>query len=458
MSSAHPIPDRWQRELAETTFDRNVVVVAGAGTGKTTLLVNRMIHLLMKEPNPVGITHLVALTFTNKAATEMKVRLRERLTALLRPATELSSAESGFVSLPELRAAYHVTSEYIAAQAGAALKDLEKAQIGTLHSFAAHLLRLHPLESGVDPAFQEDDGSRFDELFTAAWNVWIDRELSRGGTHHGLWRAVLRSVSLEDLQSFTRALCSELVDIPMVSEQLDHTACAPLVVEWLAGLRERGQGLLEAHDRPKRRKIEQLLAASLSLLARLADKGPSALSDVPLEEREWLAKDLGNAVGGWEAADFKEASRIIKSAQEFLYVDQPFFKHALKLLAPLANEIRADFVRQGWLSFDGLLARARLLLRNHPSVRERIKQEYDAVLVDEFQDTDPVQYEIILAVCERRGVQAPAWEDMTLEPGKLCIVGDPKQSIYAFRRADIEAFDRVVAQIQADGGTMQTLT
>src|SRR5215204_3206923 len=182
MNSLHPIPDRLQREMAETTFDRNVVVVAGAGTGKTTLLVNRMIHLLMKEPDPVGITHLVALTFTNKAATEMKVRLRERLTALLRPGSEFASAESGFVSLPELQAAYHLTPEQIATRAAAALKDLEKAQIGTLHSFAAHLLRLHPLESGVDPAFQEDDGTRFDEQFTAAWNVWIDRELSRRGT------------------------------------------------------------------------------------------------------------------------------------------------------------------------------------------------------------------------------------------------------------------------------------
>jgi ATP-dependent helicase/nuclease subunit A len=76
------IPDRAARESAETTFDRNVVVVAGAGTGKTTLLVNRLVHLLMKAPAPVSITQVVALTFTNKAATEMKVRLRERLTLL----------------------------------------------------------------------------------------------------------------------------------------------------------------------------------------------------------------------------------------------------------------------------------------------------------------------------------------------------------------------------------------
>ena len=76
------IPDAQVRRLAESTFDRNVVVVAGAGTGKTTLLVNRFIHTLMREPNPVKVTEVVALTFTNKAATEMKIRLREHLMGL----------------------------------------------------------------------------------------------------------------------------------------------------------------------------------------------------------------------------------------------------------------------------------------------------------------------------------------------------------------------------------------
>src|SRR5688572_10945716 len=77
------LPDANERELAATTFDRNVVVTAGAGTGKTTLLVDRLVHLLMREPDPLPITHIVALTFTNKAANEMRVRLRERLQSYL---------------------------------------------------------------------------------------------------------------------------------------------------------------------------------------------------------------------------------------------------------------------------------------------------------------------------------------------------------------------------------------
>ena len=135
-----PVPDAEARRLAETTFDRNVVVIAGAGTGKTTLLVNRILNVLLREPAPVPITQLVALTFTNKAAAEMKIRLRERLQALLAPEAAHNRV-SGAVSAEDLRERYGLTTDRIVERAAAALHDLEKAQIGTLHSFAAHLLR-----------------------------------------------------------------------------------------------------------------------------------------------------------------------------------------------------------------------------------------------------------------------------------------------------------------------------
>jgi len=453
------ISDRVARESAETTFDRNVVVVAGAGTGKTTLLVNRLVHLLIKEPAPVPITQVVGLTFTNKAATEMKVRLRERLAVLARPESDaVRLIDGGAVSREDLRERYGLSADTIVARAHAALNDIEKAQIGTLHSFAAHLLRLHPLESGVDPDFKEDDGLRFDEQFTTAWDCWLDQELSRTGPHHHLWRSILASTTLESVRTLGRSLCSELIDLDRLQQQLASTAVPPVVSRWIQHMGERAERLLNAYDRPKRRKVEHMLAATTSLMRLLETKGLRGRQDLATEEREWLGKDLGNAVGGWEKGDFKEAAALIQMAQQLLAVDHAFLNDLLTLLFPVVRNIREAFARQGWLSFDGLLARARTLLFEHPSVRERIKRDYRAVLVDEFQDTDPVQYEIILAVSERLGSQAAHWHEMALEPGKLFIVGDPKQSIYAFRRADIEAFDRVADKITADGGMAQTLT
>src|SRR5690349_18391676 len=214
MSSRAPISDQDARRAAETTFDRNVVVVAGAGTGKTTLLVNRLLHVLMKEPRPLLITQTVALTYTNKAASEMKARLRERLSLLARATSEpREPSDAGSVSLQELRSHYGTTTDVVAARAAAALQDLEKAQIGTVHSFAAHLLRLYPLEAGVDPAFREDDGLRFEESFRLAWDVWIDRELGREGAAHRRWRTLLESTTLEQLRGIAHSLSSELIDV-----------------------------------------------------------------------------------------------------------------------------------------------------------------------------------------------------------------------------------------------------
>src|SRR4029079_4102051 len=104
-----------------------------------------------------------------------------------------------------------------------------------------------------------------------------------------------------------------------------------------------------------------------------------------------------------------------------------YFNNLLTLLSPLVASIRSTFARSGWISFDGLLARARRLLWDHPGVRERIKRESRAILIDEFQDTDPIQYEILLALAEASGHASMAWQDMALEAGKLFIVADTTQ-------------------------------
>lgn len=460
MSSAQVIPDQDAREAAETTFDCNVVVVAGAGTGKTTLLVNRLVHLLMKEPRPVAVTQVVALTFTNKAATEMKVRLRERLGLLADSDGERTRAQDGgAVSAQALQARYGLTRDEIATRARAGLKDIEKAQIGTLHSFAAHLLRLHPLESAVDPDFQEDDGLRFDEHFSQVWDLWIDRELGRQGTNHHRWRKLLNRTTVEEIRQVAYALCSELVDLVAIVSQVERDQLGPAEVQWIRDLKDRAQTLLDRYDRAKRRKVEDMLHATVTLTASLLQQGIGAMNVLSSTDREWLEKNLDSkVVSGWDEADYRDAKLLMKSANEMLSVDHAYFADLLALLSPLVSEIRSSFAGKGWLSFDGLLARARRLLYEHSHLRERIKRDYRALLVDEFQDTDPVQYEIILAVAEQLGRHERAWQDMALEPGKLFIVGDPKQSIYAFRRADIEAFDRVVDKIAADGGMVKTLT
>ena len=440
--------DSQDRYRAETTWDRNVVVIAGAGTGKTTILVNRILNLLLREPNPLAITEIVALTFTNKAATEMKQRLRAQLLRLTEQADDM---------IATFRTRYHLSAEQVGERARIALEQMEKAQIGTLHGFAAHLLRLHPLESELDPLFQEDDGSRFKEWFHSCWDRWLDDELGSAGPQHERWRRVLTETTLDDLRQFTGALAGDFVDLDELERQCRSLSLEGALRDWVVATHGRAATLLRAQDRPKRRKAEQMLAAAVQSMTLLLKEGPPGLVHLTQDERATLDKDLGKAPAGWDDAAFQEAVSIIGLAQQFLTVDQSYFQEVVTLVRPFLDKVRHGFLTSGWIAFDGLLARAKTLLRDHPAVRARIKQTYRAILVDEFQDTDPVQYEIILYLGERTSSHHTSWQGVDLEPGKLFIVGDPKQSIYAFRRADIEAFERVVEKIRAGGGAVYSL-
>ncbi len=452
MTESTQIPDQAARIAAATTFDRNVVVIAGAGTGKTTLLVNRLLYLLMRRSDPLDLSRIVALTFTNKAATEMKLRLRERLRALVTAEGRDSSvAGSGTVSIADLRMRYGWTTDEIVARADAAFRDVEKAQIGTLHSFAAHLLRLYPIEAGVTPTFRTDeDGSRFDEHFTSEWDLWLDRELGVTGGDHERWRVLLGLFRLDELRELAYSLHSDLIDLEGLTKQVGETTLSPGLQDWFARRQAQAEDLLARHDRPKRRRIEQMLAAVAELYGTLLSHGMEGLRTVSLETQELLAKDLGSPAG-WTDEELAEGEALHRIAKRLLKVDHELLQKLLALLSPFVRAVRKSFLDSGWLTFDGLLGKARTLLRDHPAIREQLKRDYRALLVDEFQDTDPVQYEIVLYLAEQLGTQASSWRDAELEPGKLFIVGDPKQSIYAFRRADIEAFDHVVDRMERSG-------
>ncbi|MFQ5588966.1 MAG: UvrD-helicase domain-containing protein, partial [Nitrospiria bacterium] len=135
-----PLPlDQEDRDRAVTTFDQNVVVTAGAGTGKTTLLINRLLHLLLREPEALPITQIVALTFTNKSAHEMKTRLKAALEALI-------STDAGSEKATGFMTRYRLSKNDLDRRAAAALRDFERGEIGTIHHFAASLLRLYPLQ------------------------------------------------------------------------------------------------------------------------------------------------------------------------------------------------------------------------------------------------------------------------------------------------------------------------
>jgi ATP-dependent helicase/nuclease subunit A len=440
------LPDAVDRRTAVETFDRNLVVTAGAGTGKTTLLIDRLVHLLLRNPDPLHITEIVALTFTNKAANEMKQRLRDRLQGYLEADLRKKPLQEGQKKLQRqvetLIQTYRLSKDELDRRVQEALRNIERAEIGTIHSFAATLLRLFPLEAGVDPQFHEDDGKQFRRLFDQQWNLWLDQELSLEGPRAGDWRKALKHLTLEQIKDLARSLSSETAQLdPLESNKSGDAALR----SWLGSLIDSAASLSRRH--PEDRINEKLVRAAHMIIQAFLGGGDSSATALAEQKACLREHSINRETKGWTEADIEQAHSLLSAAKGLCRVDATLTHLIWQLLAPYAGHFRETFVHEGFISFDGLLMRARNLVRDHLRVREELKRQYRTILIDEFQDTDPIQYEILLYLAEQPGNPATDWRKVKLTAGKVFVVGDPKQSIYAFRRADIEAYLEVVEKI-----------
>jgi ATP-dependent helicase/nuclease subunit A len=440
--------DQQSRDFARKVLDSNIVVEAGAGTGKTTLLTDRILFLLLAGgPERVGlsVTRIVALTFTEKAAGEIKLRLADRLNDLLGILNGRllpdKKAQRTLSWLAEARSDFGATDDQLRRMAEEALRDIDRAPIGTIHSFCKTLIQLYPVEAGVNPQFQVDKGDHFESLFQTEWSRWLEKELVLGGPQEKRWCEVLPYVGLGDISSLARAL----VKTPSI--EMDR---APLM-ERLAHLREKVERLAVGKPRPRRGNM-------LESLGRIADRlraveQRAAAPELPFPDpADWkeLPKKWPQEWTEFEGESlYKEACALANSVSPEAESALVRVRH---LLAPFVAHCQAQYRAEGWMGFDDLLRGARDLLTHHPDVRQELKARFGAVLVDEFQDTDPLQGEMILFLSEQAESRASQWKDVILAVGKLFIVGDPKQSIYRFRGADIRAYEAFVSLVVNQGG------
>lgn len=392
------------------TSTSNLVVTAGAGTGKTTLLVDKVLALVLLRG--MDVRRILMMTFTEKAANEMRNRLEEEL-------RELDREKWQGPQIEERRAK--------------ALADLDRAEIGTIHSFCAHLLREYPVEAGLDPGFQVDQGERFDDLFAREWPRWLDTELGAHPPRAAVWERILDRVKLEELEAAARALCSFRIPLPAMNREKGRELFQGMAAEAIAKLEA-----LAARGSPENR-LHQQIVEIIRCLKTGKGECPERLSE---------------AKKGWGAL-FDEAYDAAAEALPLARAtgDDALLDEVVPLLAGFAGKFRETFTREGLVSFDGLLLLVRDLLvsSTFPGIRAEIQARYDFILVDEFQDTDPVQGEVVLFLAEDGAVAEEATE-VRLKPGKLFIVGDPKQSIYSFRGADIVAYENLKDLILDQGG------
>ncbi len=419
----------------------NVAVTAGAGTGKTTLLVDAVLSRVLVRG--ADLRSVLLLTFTEKAAGEMAERLRARLAGLKSPGDD-KAREARADWLRRVGA-----DETLDERLDAAISALDRAEILTIHSFCAHVLREFPIEAGLDPAFEVDARARFDEKFAAAWERFLDVELGAKPPRGPAWRKLLRVASLDTLRKIAEGLAS--FSVP--EEALDAEAALKAgrrhlesVAVPLADALERRAALWKPEKKAQNNLVDQMRSVAAFL------RKPRAWAEHP------FGKEPSDAKTGWgdEFAESKAlAKEALKLAANVAEGDEATLRTALELLGGFARAFRDSFTREGWVGFDGLLLGVRRLLLDpdFPQVRAWLKSKYAHVLVDEFQDTDPVQGEIVQLVAESvEGRPAREASSVRLGPGKLFIVGDPKQSIYSFRGADIVAYSRFKTRLLGQGG------
>jgi ATP-dependent exoDNAse (exonuclease V) beta subunit len=452
-------------------------VQAGAGTGKTHALVTQYLHLcagLTAHGKPIEPRQIAAMTFTDKAAGEMLERLRQRVGRLLR-ALPLGD-EAVAAAEPDLAATSRALGRPLpeVEHWEKVLLQLGSAPVGTFHSFAGALLRRHPALCGVDPDF-----------------VLLDEETARDLETESTERVVL--LALEGrLPSASAAEAGRLVAEYGFrgaggGEGLIELLCRVRQKRAEEGLRPEGLAASYSAEEVERgfaaarwqllsglRRLEDLAdalgdksAASARDLARAEERLGRALGAVQqvsavLPECDPMLAALSRLRGKVGDEEGQRALADVKGQIRKAWRDLEAASYTLEA-APLAAAFEG-LCAAAWaayeeakgrisaLDFTDLLYRARDLLRDHAEVRERAQGRLLALLVDEFQDTNPLQAELLLLLGGHPDTRRAGG------PGRLFIVGDRKQSIYEFRGADVATFSAMCHAILDAGGDEEALT
>ena len=428
-----PARDKIANALRETLF-----VEAGAGTGKTTSLVGRIVNLVAS--GETTLDRIAAITFTEAAAAELRVRIRSDLKKSANDSSQSEGRRNRCIQ---------------------GVESLDNAFIQTLHSFAGALLRERPLEAGLPPAFDTMDAIESDIAFDEAWTRWIDDALD----DKSLERLFLTAFSLGMTVDHMRRIAQQFhanydllqeadfatpetptPDAYQALTQALSAAAADMEV-LCAYSKLRDEDALYAHTQAKLPLIRRLTALPADSSAYRLLSNILPLSCGRGRQSDWEnADDCVNACRALKALLSDTDAQVKQTLQA---VRSDTLLELLGILKAFVLDYAAERKRQGRAGFHDLLVWARDMLRDNIAARDHFRERFSHLLIDEAQDTDLIQAEIAMFLAEDVPEHANAdtrpkeWNAITPKPGKLFVVGDPKQSIYRFRRADVRQMRRL---------------
>ena len=441
-----PLGDSAARDRISTDHAHTLFVVAGAGTGKTTALVSRIVNLVASGRS--DLLNLAAITFTEAAAGELRDRVRSALDRAARGDDP------------------NVATEMSQAKCAVARRNIDDAALCTLHAFAQRIIATSPLQVGVPPRFDVVDEIESARQFQVRWSRLLDDLLSDPHVADAITLGLVLGIRLADWRSIANALHQQwdrISEDPSLAQH-DHDVVPELAI-------------IDATP------VLQAIDAVLALRVHCNDPTDKLLGHiqkfVPLREAiantadfdliELLAAKFPGAKNGQQGAWHVPKSEV-KHAVDAAHEARTEFRRKLarsifSIVTPRIASWCLDGARQrardGLLEFHDLLVGARDLLSD-AAVRAHIAQRYQYLLIDEFQDTDPLQIELAMTLAQilpQSNTETPTgirrWSSLEVEPGRLFFVGDPKQSIYRFRRADLDLYHRV-EQLFPDGNVALT--
>lgn len=433
------IPQDYKERLAAALpSGKNIIVEAGAGTGKTTLLADRLCYLILGKG--IKIDEIVALTFTDKAAAEIKLRLVETMRNIL---ADLNSPEPKLEVTKNLTEGkyFKKTKEELIDTIEDSFELIERAQICTIHSFALQILRLYPLQAGFAPQVEMDSGFIANYIFNKNWSVFLEEELSLTSPHRALWEKLLKNFTLEQLKDFALLLQEPYFDYCKFESSLEE------IQTFFAYKISLVKNLLSSNSQPgKKRKIETQIEEAINrvenLSKNLATLSKQELLKLPIQEEISFVKPAKAPLGWENEEDLQAVKNFIELANTLTPANLDLLEQTYNLFYTFARKNKQEMIKQNVVSYNQSILFARDLVQNNLSVRTELKKRYKSIMIDEFQDTDLAQGQLLLFLSEAPNSSAKKWQDIVLEQGKLFVVGDPKQSIYRFRGANISAYEK----------------
>jgi ATP-dependent exoDNAse (exonuclease V) beta subunit len=413
--------DQDARDAVRDEHDSSVFVEAGAGTGKTSAIVSRVVAMVAS--GWLELRQLAAITFTEAAAAELRDRIRD---ALERAATDVERD----ISERE--------------RCASALHQLDEAALTTLHGFAQRILAEHPLEAGLPPGFEVLDEIQARLGFEQRWSSFVDDLFDDDTLAPMLLRGLALRIGPEQLHDIARILDDHHDRLREV--RVEAPSMPPLHADAILAALDELSDL-----RPACISSGDLLAAQIDRLLVVRDWLASTtdeldLIDVLNELPQKLSSKQGKKTSWSVDIDTVRAAtvRVEEAVTSTIDAQRGVVLEALAARVIAFVHAAADARRAaGTLEFNDLLVLARDLLRDDVVLRSTVARRYRCILLDEFQDTDPLQIELaLLLTTDDTDVSATAWADLTPRPGALVVVGDPKQSIYRFRRADLRVYHR----------------